>query len=156
MKFAFRRLQQGCIQRFWVLSVIEDRCHSGPRSRFGNSVQLRKQILDSRLEQLARTLLLFVVGKQIKNAIQGIELFPKTPDLTQNGLNLVEHVRMLADRQLFFPERLNQFVEIFNPLRPSDEHLNAARIANEIRLPIFVDSLTEPLSTQKAGDSVHY
>src|SRR5215831_16654924 len=124
-------------------------------SRFGNSVELRKQILDARLEQLARTLLLFVVGKQIENAIQGIELFPKTPDLTQNGLNFVEHVRMLAGWQLFFSERLNQFVEIFNPLGPSDEHLDAARIANHVGFAVLVDSDFASRSAQKTGDGSH-
>jgi hypothetical protein len=148
IEFAFRRSQRRRIQRFSVLSVIKDRCHCGPQSRFGNPFKSRKQTIDAPLQQLARALLFFVVGKQIENTVQGIELFPKTPDLTQNGLNFVQHKRMIPEWQIFFSERLNQFTEIFNPLRTADEHLNPTRIANKIWLPIFIDSLAESLSAQ--------
>ena len=156
VKFALRRSQRRCIRHFrGVLTVIKDRCHCGASVMIPQFVQIART--NHRCASPAPCACLFlVVGKQIENAVQCVELFPKTPDLTQNGLNFrTARARAPGMANSFFPSVRMSSSRFFNPLGTADEHLNPTWIANKIRLPILIDSFAESLSAQKTGNGVH-
>src|SRR5437016_14377340 len=122
-----------------------------------DSLQLRQQIFDTRVQQLASpfALFVFVTRKQTEFPVERFNFFLYPPDLSEHSLNLVEHAGMFSKWEVATLQSAYQLIEIFNARLATDENLRAAGIAHKVGLPILVDTLIELPSTEKTGVLVH-
>jgi hypothetical protein len=98
-------------------------------------------MVDASSQQLARALLVFVVSDQIEDAVEALELFLYTPDLSKHGLNLEQHARVMAQRQVSLLQGPNELGEIFDSPWPPNKDLGSTGVvANEVGFSVAIES----------------